>query len=585
MAQFFKYFFAALLALIVFCVLAFFILIGIAGAVASKETVELEAHSVLYLDLGAPLAEQTKENPFAALSGDEPYAAPGVYDVVQLVNHAAGNDQVDGMYIKAGGNANGFATNEELRNALLRFKAAGKFIMAYGEVIPQGAYHVASVAEKVYSHPKGGLEWKGLGMEYVFFKKALDRLEIEPQIFYAGKFKSATEPFREQKMTEPNKLQSKELLEDIYQHTLRLVADSRKLEVASLRRLADSNLVRTGSAAVEAKLLDGLRYEDEVKEEIKRKTGASSIDRIKFVSLAKYGEAVTALNGSGTDRIAVIYAEGSIVDGQGDDTQIGGDKFRSYIRKARLDAKSKAIVIRINSGGGSAMASENMWREIQLAKNDKPVVVSFGDVAASGGYYMACNADSIFVLPNTITGSIGVFSIVPNLQSFFDSKLGVTFDGVRTGPYANSPSVTAPLTPIQRKYFQEDVDSIYHTFLTRVADGRNMSVADVDSIGQGRIWTGNRAIEIGLADRIGGMEDAMKAAASLAKLSEYRIRQFPEKTNWLQKLTGTVSKDVSAKVVKKELGDPFYRLYEEWKNLSATFGKAQAKMPFELNFY
>ncbi|WP_290712161.1 S49 family peptidase, partial [Flavihumibacter sp. CACIAM 22H1] len=220
MAQFFKYFFAALLALIVFSVLAFFILIGLAGALASKDAVQLEAHSVLYLDLSKPLIEQSKENPFAALSGEEPYTQPGVYDLVQLLNHAEGNDQVDGLYLKIGGNANGFATNEEIRNALGRFKEAGKFVLAYGDVIPQQAYHVATQAEKIYCHPKGGLEWTGLGLEYIFFKKALDRLEIQPQIFYAGKFKSATEPFREEKMTEPNKLQSRELLEGIYGHLL-----------------------------------------------------------------------------------------------------------------------------------------------------------------------------------------------------------------------------------------------------------------------------------------------------------------------------------------------------------------------------
>ncbi|GAB2656335.1 signal peptide peptidase SppA [Flavihumibacter cheonanensis] len=585
MAQFFKYFFAALLALFVFSVLAFFVLIGIAGAVASKEAVQLEAHSVLYLDLGKALKEQTKEDPFALLEGEEPYSQPGVYDMVQLLKHAANNDQVDGLYLKAGSNANGFATNAEIRKAIAEFKEAGKFVIAYGEVIPQQAFYVASAAEKLYCHPKGGLEWTGLGMEYVFFKKALDRLDIEPQIFYAGKFKSATEPFREEKMTEPNKIQSRELLEGIYGHMLETIGDRRKLEVARLRNLADSNLVRTASDAEKLGLLDGMRYEDEVKEEIRRKTGAASIDKIKFVSLAKYAEAVSALAGKGTDRITVIYAEGNIVDGEGDEGQIGGKKFMNYIRKARLDAKTKAIVIRINSGGGSAMASENMWREIELAKKDKPVIVSFGDVAASGGYYMACGADSIFAQPNTITGSIGVFSIVPNMQGFFSDKLGVTFDGVKTGPYANSPSVTEPLSPLQKKFFQEGVDSIYQTFLSRVAEGRKMPVAAVDSIGQGRIWTGTQALKLGLVDRMGGMEDALAAAAKLAKLDGYRIRQFPERVNWLERLTGNISKDVSAKSIRKTIGEDWHRVYEQWQSLQEGIGTVQARLPFELIFH
>lgn len=585
MAQFFKYFFAALLALFVFSVLAFFVLIGIAGAVASKEAVQLEAHSVLYLDLGKALKEQTKEDPFALLEGEEPYSQPGVYDMVQLLKHAAGNDQVDGLYLKAGSNANGFATNAEIRKAIAEFKEAGKFVIAYGEVIPQQAFYVASAAEKLYCHPKGGLEWTGLGMEYVFFKKALDRLDIEPQIFYAGKFKSATEPFREEKMTEPNKIQSRELLEGIYGHMLESIGERRKLEASRLRNLADSNLVRTASDAEKLGLLDGMRYEDEVKEEIRRKTGDASIDKIKFVSLAKYAEAVSALSGKGTDRITVIYAEGNIVDGEGDEGQIGGNKFRNYIRKARLDSKTKAIVIRINSGGGSAMASENMWREIELAKKDKPVIVSFGDVAASGGYYMACGADSIFAQPNTITGSIGVFSIVPNMQGFFSDKLGVTFDGVKTGPYANSPSVTEPLSPLQKKFFQEGVDSIYQTFLSRVAEGRKMPIQSVDSIGQGRIWTGTQALKLGLVDRMGGMEDALAAAAKLAKLDGYRIRQFPERVNWLERLTGNISKDVSAKSIRKTIGDDWHRVYEQWQSLQEGIGTVQARLPFELIFH
>ncbi len=584
MAQFFKYFFAALLALFVFCVLAFFVLIGLAGALASKETVELQAHSVLYIDLGKPLQEQTKDNPFAVLEGEESSAQPGVHDMVQLIRHASGNDQIDGLYLKAGSNANGFATNEELRQALTGFRESGKFVIAYGEVIPQQAYFVASVADKLYCHPKGGLEWTGLGMEYVFFKKALDRLDIEPQIFYAGKFKSATEPFREEKMTEPNKVQSRELLEGIYGHLLASIGERRKIEPQRLRQLADSNLVRNAVDAEKLSLLDGLRYEDEVKEEIRRKTGDDAIDKIKFVSMATYAEAVNALSGKGTDRITVIYAEGNIVDGEGDDTQIGGNKFRNYIRKARLDTKTKAIVVRINSGGGSAMASENMWREIELAKKDKPVIVSFGDVAASGGYYMACGADSIFAQSNTITGSIGVFSIVPNMQGFFSDKLGVTFDGVKTGPYANSPSVTEPLSPLQKKYFQEGVDSIYQTFLSRVAEGRKMPLAKADSIGQGRIWTGTQALQLGLVDRIGGMETAMAAAAKLAKLDGYRVRQFPERINWLERLTGNVSKTVSARSIKQTIGEDWYRVYEQWQSLEAGIGTAQARIPFELIF-
>ncbi len=582
MAQFFKYFFAALLALFVFALLTVFLLFGIAGAVASREDVVIDQHSVLYLDLGKPIAEQAKEDPFGPFRGGDDFAQPGVYDIVRLIQFAKNDDQVEGIYLKAGSNANGFGTNEEIRTALKDFKASGKFIIAYGEVIPQQAYHVANVAGKIYTHPKGGVDWRGFGLQYVFFKKALDRLEIEPQIFYAGKFKSATEPFREEEMTPANELQSRVLLEDLYTHFLHETALSRKKDSTELRRMADSNNIRSAIDALKAGLVDGIKYEDEVKEEIRRLSNSKSIDKISFVSMGKYAQAVNYKGGEGTDRIALIYAEGNIVDGAGDAENIGGDRFRNYIRKARLDDKVRAIVIRINSGGGSAMASENMWRELELAKNDKPVVISFGDVAASGGYYMACNADSIFAQPNTITGSIGVFSIIPNMQGFFGNKLGVTFDGVETGPYANSPSIVEPLSETERRFFQQDVDSIYHTFLTRVANGRKMPIAAADSIGQGRVWTGKRAISIGLVDRIGGLGDAMRSAASLAKLKTYRIREYPEKLNIFELITGAYKNTVETKSMKESLGTGFYGIYTEWLSIKESIGKVQAKMPFRL---
>ncbi len=582
MRQFFKFFFASLLALVVFVLLGVFILIGLVGALASKEEVVVNPHAVLYLDLGNNLREQSYEKPFAALSGDESYDQPGVYDMVQLIRYAKKDDNVDGLYLKCGSNANGFGTNEELRNVLNDFRRSGKFLIAYGEAIPQQAYHVANVSDKVYVHPKGGIDWKGFGLQYVFFKKALDKLEIQPQIFYAGKFKSATEPFREEKMTDANRLQSKVLLEDLYQHFLESAAASRGLNAEDLRRLADSNSIRSAHDAQRAGLCDGLKYEDEVKEEIRRKSSSKSIEQINFISMAKYGSAVNYKGGKGTDRIALIYAQGDIVDGSGNENQVGGDRFRKYIRKARLDDKVKAVVVRINSGGGSAMASENMWREIELARKDKPVIVSFGDVAASGGYYMGCSADSIFAQPNTITGSIGVFSIVPNLQGFFRDKLGVTFDGVETGPYANAPSIAEPLSDTEKRFFQADVDSIYETFLGRVAAGRKKTSAEIDSIGQGRVWTGSRAVGIGLVDRIGGISEAIAAAAKMGGIKEYRLREYPERIGLLERLTGAYKQSVSGHVMEGVAGTPLYDIYREVESLKATFGKVQTKMPYYL---
>lgn len=463
MNSFFKIFFASLLALLVFSIVSFFILMGLVSGLTTRDTVVTGSRAVLVIDLGKAYPEIAEENPLAAIGGGEQFDLPSLYDVIRLIRKAKEDSAVKGIYIKCNSNANGFASSDEIRKAVEDFKTSKKFVYAYGDVITQGAYHVASVADKVYCNPQGGLDWRGFAMQMVFLKGTLDKLEIQPQIFYAGKFKSATEPFRETKMTEPNRIQTTELINDLYGHFLMQVAGSRKLDTASLRRYANENLVRFPADAVKYGLVDGLKYDDEIREEIAQKTGQSKSDKINFISLGKYAEAVSFKTRIG-EKIAVIYAAGDIIDGKGERGQIGSETYRTLIRNARIDNNIKAIVLRINSGGGSSLASENIWRELALARKAKPVIVSFGDVAASGGYYIACQADSIFAQPNTITGSIGVFSILPNMQNFFNDKLGVTFDVVKTSPDADALSATKPLTEMQKQYLQNDVDSIYHTF-------------------------------------------------------------------------------------------------------------------------
>ena len=328
-------------------------------------------------------------------------------------------------------------------------------------------------------------------------------------------------------MTEPNRIQTTELLHDLYGQFLTHVSESRKIDTASLRRFAVLSQIRFPEDALKNKLIDGLRYDDEVRDEIRKSLKISASEKINFISLGKYAEAVSVRK-IGTDKIAVIFAAGNIVDGTGDRSQIGGDTYRNLIRKARLDKSIKAIVLRVNSGGGSAMASENIWRELILTKKEKPVIVSFGDVAASGGYYISAPADSIFAQPNTITGSIGVFSVVPNMQKFFNNKVGMTFDAVKTAPDADAGSIVQPLTPSQQRFFQESVDSIYIVFKRRVSQGRKMDPGKVDSIGQGRVWSGTRALQLGLIDRLGGLQDAIAAAAKMAKLRNYGLHEYPE---------------------------------------------------------
>jgi protease-4 len=302
---------------------------------------------------------------------------------------------------------------------------------------------------------------------------------------------------------------------------------------------------------------------------------------INFVSICKYGKAID-FKTSGKDNIAVIYAEGEIVDGKGDKDEIGSDTYRSLIRKARFDKDIKAIVLRVNSGGGSSLASENIWREVSLARKEKPVVVSFGDVAASGAYYMSCVADSIFALPGTITGSIGVFIVVPNLQGFFNNKLGVTFDGVQTAPEAGNITVTKPLTPLQRAYLQSGVDSTYLDFKTRVADGRGRTIEYVDSIAQGRVWSGTKGQRIGLVDRIGNIQDAIDCAARMAKTTDYNLKEYPEPKGFLDVLMGNFKRSISVKAMKDEMGEEGYRTYTIIKKVKSSVGISQAKWPFDL---
>lgn len=586
MNSFFRSFFATLLALIVFAIIAVVLGIGMIAAlsssiIAGKETPTGE-NAVLIIDLSDHFPEVTPMDGISSLLGNDDDKTPSLYDAVRMINYAANDPSVKGIYLKCDGNDNGFAASDEIRNALVQFERSQKFVIAYANTISQKGYYVANAATRLYCHPKGGVEWHGLSMELPFIKDALQRLEIEPQIFYAGKFKSATEPLRETKMTDANRLQSTELLHDVYAQFLLHAANSRKVDTGTLHRFADSNALQFPGAVLAHHMVDGLRYDDEVKDEIRRLIGAGSNARINFISLGKYSSAV-AFRQSGGGKIAMIYAEGNIVDGRGDRSNIGGDTYRTYIREARLDSSVSAIVLRINSGGGSAMASEVMWREIVLARKVKPVIVSFGDVAASGGYYMACAADSIFAQPNTITGSIGVFGLLPNLQKFFSDKLGVTFDEVHTSPDANYMTVTRPLSASQRRAIQAGIDTVYLQFKSRVAEGRHRSVEYIDSIAQGRVWSGTRAVSIGLVDRIGGIGDAIAAAARKARISTYRLKEYPERGNLVDNFLKSKTASEKEAAIRAELGPQAYQTYRAIRNLQQYMGTVQARMPFEIS--
>lgn len=582
MRGFFKTFFASLLALIIFTVIGVFILLGIIASATTADKPVVGRDAVLVLDLSSEFKEQSKDNPLDALLNGIENEAPSLYDMVRMIRYAKSDSAIKGIYVLCGNNRNGFAASEELRKALVDFKISKKFVLAYGEAISQKGYYIGTAADRIYCHPQGGVEWFGYSSSLIFLKGMLDKLEIQPQIFYAGKFKSATEPLRETKMTDANRLQTSVWLGDLYNDLLTVTATARKLDTAKLRSLAVQGAIQTAQDAVTHQLVDGLKYDDEMKREMQDKLKLSPREKINFVTFSDYHKAVEFKESYSDKKIALIYADGDIVSGNGDQDQVGSDVFRGLIRKARLDNDVKAIVFRVNSPGGSSMASDVIWHEITLARKEKPVVVSMGDMAASGGYYIACNADSVFANANTITGSIGVFSIVPNFQSFFKNKLGVTFDGVKTAPFADAGGVDRPLTETEKRFFQAATDSIYHTFKSRVAEGRKKDIGYIDSIAQGRVWTGKRGIEVGLVDRIGTLQDAIVSAARMAKLEEYRIKEYPEKKTLFEQIMSSYKRSIRTSLLKEEVGEEQVKVLQELRKVKAMMGTPQARLPFSV---
>lgn len=587
MKSFLKFFLASFLALFIFSIIGVFIVVGLVAAASEDKEVKVAPNSVLMVDLGLPYMETELEDPFGEVFGNSAAQIPGLHDLVRIIDKAAKDSSIRVLYLKAGFNANGFAASEEIRNAVIRFRQSKKQVIAYAEYMPQMAYYVATAANKIYLHPSGGLEWAGLSAQLPFIKGTLQKLEVEPLIFYAGKFKSATEPLREFKMTDANRLQTLEMLQDMYSVMLKNTADARLIDSALLRNYANSMAIRTPAKAVELKMIDQVKYDDEVKVELRKLLQLKKDDEISFISTSKYAKAVQFKKmGSIQKKIAVIYAEGDIISGKSEQGTIGSDTYKNLISKARTDKSIKAIVFRINSGGGSSLASETIWRELSLAKKEKPVVISFGDVAASGGYYISCAGDSIFAQPNTITGSIGVFGIFFNMEQFMKNKLGVGFDGVKTGPYADMGNPFRPMTEQEKMFIQQDVDQTYLDFKKKVADNRKMSLEYVDSIAQGRVWTGNRALQLGLVDKIGGIQNAIDCAARMAKLgTDYRLKEFPEKQPFFQKLFSGGQDAVQSHYLQKELGKDGYLLYKESKNWKSNTNQALMRMPFRIQIY
>lgn len=590
MRDFFKYFFASVLGFVVGAIVLFFLFLGIVSllvsSLQSEKEVTVRDNSIVEIRLQHAVRERSSKNPFESFDFDalETKQELGLNDILRNIDKARRDERVKGIFLHLESLDMGIATLDEIRQALKEFRKSGKFIYAYSDSYSQGAYYLASVANTVAVNPQGTVELSGLHTEFMFFKGALEKLEVEPQVIRHGKFKSAIEPFILDRMSPENREQIDRLLGSVWSHWLENIAEDRKLTTDGLQSMADNYRSRNAQTALELRLVDKLAYYDEVTDELRKASGLADKEKVRFVELRKYNSAYVKPEQEFSNRkIAVVYAVGEIRSGEGSDEVIGSERISAAIRKARLDTSIKAIVLRVNSPGGSALASEVIWREAALARKAKPLVVSMGDLAASGGYYISCVADTIVAQANTLTGSIGVFGLLFNAEKMFRNKLGITFDTARTGRLAGMGSLTRPLTAEERGIIQEEVENIYDVFIGHVAEGRRMTKAAVDSIGQGRVWSGTDAKAIGLVDVIGGIETAKSIAAKMAGLDNYRTVNYPEQKEFIQKLMEDLSADAKSYFAKEELGDS-YRYYEKLRELLRSEG-IQARLPFELTIH
>jgi protease-4 len=585
MGQFFKFTLASILGFILAIFLLIIFTIGIVvSASTGEETAVVNQHSVLRMNLDYPINDRgsmTPPNVFN-MSDFKLKADPGLNDILKSIEKAATDPNIDGIYLNVASADAGVAQLEEIRNALIQFKESGKFIVAYAEGYDQKGYYLASVADEVYVHPEGSLLFKGLGAQLMFFKGTLEKLDLEMQVIRHGKFKAAVEPFLLDKMSDANREQTTALISSVWDNLLQGISQSRNISIADLNQTADKLLLDDPKQAVKLHFVDGLKYSDEIAEILKEKSGKAIDDNLDFVTVSDYitsnyfNEQKVA-----KDKIAVIYATGEIKNGKGDDTYIGEKNIRKAIIKARKDKRVKAIVLRVNSPGGSALVSDLIWREVVLTKEKKPVVVSMGDVAASGGYYISCAADYIFAEPTTITGSIGVFGLIPNTGKFMTNKLGITFDEAKTNENSNFMSTTnKSLSPFQHDVIQKSVERVYDSFITKVAEGRNMAKADVDRIGQGRVWAGAQAIKIGLVDELGGLNNAIAKAADLAHVDTYKIKSLPIQKEPLQEIIENITGNSSSVLLRNMFGVnyKYVEMMQSWQDRDVL----QARMPYEM---
>jgi protease-4 len=588
MKEFIKFTMATVTGIVITAIVGFFLLMMIIGAIiaSSEKQVTVSNNSMLMLKLDNQIVDRAPDDPFAdfEIPGFAMIRKMGLKDILYALDKAVDDNRIKCIYLNVSAFNGGMAAAEEIRDALAAFREkSDKPIYAYSDIYDQMSYYIASVADRIVLNPQGAIDFRGLGGEVMFYKNAFEKLGIQMQVIRHGKFKSAVEPYMLEKMSPENREQRMVYLNSMWNHLLTGISQARNIPVDSLNHLADQVMTfRRGHQALESGMVDTLLYKDQVLDELRKITGTSPKKGIPSVSVADYAR-IPVKKGNVTknklDKIAVLYASGEISPLAGDDG-INGEKFSREVRKVRQDSSYKAIVLRIDSPGGSAYDSEIIWREVKLAAEEKVVVVSMSNVAASGGYYIACAANKIVAQPNTITGSIGVFGLIPNAGELLSKKLGITFDVVKTNEHSDMPSVTRPMDAFESSLMQENVEETYALFVSRVADGRKMELSAVDAIGQGRVWSGENALKIGLVDTLGGLDVAVSEAARMAGIDHYRIVSLPEMVDPFTMLMKGGSRNVRTWFLRNELGEA-WPLYEQVKKVSGMKG-LYTRMPYDI---
>ena len=578
---------AVIVGLFAFSILSVFLIVGLIGLAVSSsgsKEVSVKENSILHLNLnGRMLVERTSEDDLDLSFIGNPFGGDknaGLVNLKKAIAEAKTNESIKGIYLNTGLIMAGQANLLELREAFEDFKLSGKFIIAYDEAFTEGGYYLASIADEIYMNPIGGVDFNGFASEGIFLKGFFEKVGIKPEVFRVGEFKSAVEPYILDKMSPENRLQTQYFLDDINTNALMGIAESRSIPLDSLTKINQQMLVRKPIDAVNYGLMTKLLYEDEVHMILKEKLGLGEDDEIETINATDLNSVVKSKNITSSNRIAVIIAEGEIVSGKADGV-ISSEKFAEQIRKARKNESIKAIVLRVNSPGGSIVASEVIWREMAEAKKVKPVIVSMGEVAASGGYYISAPADTIVAQPNTITGSIGIFGLMFNVQELLNEKLGITTDVVTTGELSDFMNAGRTMTEVERTIIQNSVEDGYETFISRVAEGRGMSPEAVKEVASGRVWTGNQAKERGLVDVLGGLNTAIEIAAGKINAGDdYRIVYYPEVKPWFETIMSDLGQGVRVGLLKRELQDN-YKIYQQLEKLK-TYQGIQARMSQEI---